>query len=602
MFMSPAAVTKRPKINVNRIFVIIPAAGLSTRMESDVNKQIMEIDGVSVIERTLGAFQKFSDSLSSSGVSLRAVVVTSEELVYRINGLCRYNKFEFVQQVVTGGKTRMESVWRGIEALADLPFPPGDNDIVFIHDGARCLVDQPTLERCLEGAMKYDICAAAVPVKSTIKQTKMDILDEIPSVSEEAPKKPGRRPAAAPVEEPVAPAVQEEPEEPENYLRAAFEDREPAAPSTPTFTSLTSLMESKKASEQSKIFAAKEEEKAPSPFEAPRETVDEDGYRMDKVFISDNPTDTSSNKNPVLGLGMDYISKLPSLADRLGGAVMGKLAKEEQKRNAAAEAAAKKKKEEAPKVRKKNTPYVRPDSPFKRIDINEITVDDDDEPEVIEEEPVVEEEVPNSPFKRIDTSKITVDDDDRPTTRPAQRPPVTRPSSAVRPAARPPVTRPASATRPAARPPVTRPASAARPAAAARPERPVPAGRPAARPATAERANQAGRPAAVGRPGSASAKSPFKSNVSPEVVSTPDRDELMEVQTPQVFRFDKLIQSYVNGIKHNIEATDDTSLAEAIHLKVHLVEGSYANIKITTKEDIDYAEMLLKRQAAESAT
>ena len=76
----------------------------------------------------------------------------------------------------------------------------------------------------------------------------------------------------------------------------------------------------------------------------------------------------------------------------------------------------------------------------------------------------------------------------------------------------------------------------------------------------------------------------------------------MEVQTPQVFRFDKLIQSYVNGIKHNLEATDDTSLAEAIHLKVHLVEGSYTNIKITTKEDIDYAEMILKRQAAESAT
>ena len=591
MFMSPAAATKRPKINVNRIFVIIPAAGLSTRMESDVNKQIMEIDGVSVIERTLGAFQKFSDNLSSSGVSLRAVVVTSEELVYRINGLCRYNKFEFVQQVVTGGKTRMESVWRGIEALADLPFPPGDNDIVFIHDGARCLIDQPTLERCLEGAMKYDICAAAVPVKSTIKQTKMDILDEIPSVDEATPKKPSLK-ASAKKAEPEAPVAPSEPEAPVNFPRAAFEDREPAAPSKPTFTSLTSLMESKKASEQSNIFAAREEVKEPSPFEAPSNDVDEDGYRMDKVFVSDNPTDNSSNKNPVLGLGMDYISKLPSLADRLGGAVMGKLAKEEQKRNAAAEEAAKKKKAEAPKPTRKNTPYVRPDSPFKRIDINEITVDDDDEePEVAVEEPVVEEEVPNSPFKRIDTSKITVDDDYRPATRPAARPPVTRPASAVR---------------PAARPPVTRPASAARPAAAARPERterPVPAGRPAARPATAERANQAGRPAAVGRPGSAPSNSPFKNNnASPEVVSTPDRDELMEVQTPQVFRFDKLIQSYVNGIKHNIEATDDTSLAEAIHLKVHLVEGSYTNIKITTKEDIDYAEMILKRQASESAT
>ena len=585
--MSPVAPNKRANYNLSRIFVIIPAAGLSTRMESDVNKQIMEIDGITVIERTLGAFQKFGNSLAKSGITLRAVVVTSAELVYKVNGLCRYNKFEFVQSVVAGGDSRMESVWKGIEALSELPFPPNDNDIVFIHDGARCLVDQPTLERCLEGAMKYDICAAAVPVKSTIKQTKKkDVFEDIPTVD-------------AVENEPVpeTPVVEEEPEKP--MLRAAFEDREPSAPSQPAFSSLMEFMENRKQAElEAKQAEAKKRTapaaKKPSPFEAPQFREEDEGIRLEKVVSNPNAPEQPAKK-PVFEKGMDYISKLPSLAERLGGAVMSATSKQELKKQEAAAEAERLKKEEAEKkaAARKKTPYVRPDSPFKRIDINEINTDDE-EPEVDEE---VEQEVSEpetsapSPFKKIDVDKIDPDEGSR---RPAARPPVTRPASAVRPAARPPVTRPASAVRPAARPPVTRPASAARPAAASKTAEKKAATRPAARPA-----------ASAGRPGSAASRSTgsaFRNGkASPEVVSTPDRDELMEVQTPQVFRFDKLIDSYVNGIRHNLNATDDTSLAEAIHLKVHLVEGSYTNIKITTKEDIDYAEMILKRQAEESA-
>ena len=97
-------------------------------------------------------------------------------------------------------------------------------------------------------------------------------------------------------------------------------------------------------------------------------------------------------------------------------------------------------------------------------------------------------------------------------------------------------------------------------------------------------------------PRKAEAEAPAKKGKpasEPEVASTPKRDELMEVQTPQVFRYNKLLNSYVNGIKKNIEATDDLSLAEAMHYKAHLVEGSYSNIKITTPEDIKIAETLL---------
>ena len=136
--MGNAGQFKPKKLNINRIFVIIPAAGLGTRMESDINKQVMEIDGVPVIERTLEAFSKFSSELASMGIALRAVIVTSPDLVYRMTSICKQRRFDFVLNIVTGGDSRMESVWNGIEAISELPFPPMDNDIVFIHDGARC--------------------------------------------------------------------------------------------------------------------------------------------------------------------------------------------------------------------------------------------------------------------------------------------------------------------------------------------------------------------------------------------------------------------------------------------------------------------------------
>lgn len=342
--------------DIKRIFVIIPAAGLGTRMETDTNKQLIEIAGVPVIERTLEAFSKFYEMLSKKNIVLKAVVVTNKDLVYKINSVVRYKKYTFVQNVVEGGDTRTESVWKGIEALSDLPFPPTDNDIVFIHDGARCLVDQDTLLRCLEGASKYDICAAAVPSKNTIKQIKTE--DTAPVVKEE-PKK----------------------EEADTDGLGKFEFR-------------------------SSIFK--------------------------NIFNKDDKGDDNSSEN------------VPPIARRGNSLVNRHL----------------------------------------------------------------EDEAPaSSPFKPFIPRKA-----------------------------------------------------------------------------------EAEAPAKKGRPAS-----------EPEVASTPKRDELMEVQTPQVFRYNKLVNSYVNGIKKNIEATDDLSLAEAMHYKAHLVEGSYSNIKITTPEDIAFAEALIKKQAEEEA-
>ncbi|WP_407083097.1 2-C-methyl-D-erythritol 4-phosphate cytidylyltransferase [Paenibacillus aurantius] len=79
------------------------------------------------------------------------------------------------------------------------------------------------------------------------------------------------------------------------------------------------------------------------------------------------------------------------------------------------------------------------------------------------------------------------------------------------------------------------------------------------------------------------------------IQSTPDRRSLWAIQTPQAFRLSSLKQAYEQAEKEGFLGTDDAMLAERIGLKVRVVEGSYENIKITTPEDLPWAEDLMRR-------
>lgn len=78
------------------------------------------------------------------------------------------------------------------------------------------------------------------------------------------------------------------------------------------------------------------------------------------------------------------------------------------------------------------------------------------------------------------------------------------------------------------------------------------------------------------------------------VKNTLNRDELVAVQTPQVFKKDILIDSYNRSILKNIQGSDDSTLVERAGHIVSIVLGSYENIKVTTPEDFIIAERLLK--------
>ena len=88
------------------------------------------------------------------------------------------------------------------------------------------------------------------------------------------------------------------------------------------------------------------------------------------------------------------------------------------------------------------------------------------------------------------------------------------------------------------------------------------------------------------------------------VRETPPRDEVWQMQTPQVFSAEllrracrELSEKEGELLAKGIRITDDAMMVELLcGQRAHLVTGDYENIKITTPEDLEFAEMLIKRR------
>ena len=83
------------------------------------------------------------------------------------------------------------------------------------------------------------------------------------------------------------------------------------------------------------------------------------------------------------------------------------------------------------------------------------------------------------------------------------------------------------------------------------------------------------------------------------VETTPDRSKLWMVQTPQVFENHLVRGAYSMLMRESyINVTDDAMVVEQmLRYPIRLVYGSYENIKITTPEDLEMAEVFLKRRS-----
>lgn len=86
------------------------------------------------------------------------------------------------------------------------------------------------------------------------------------------------------------------------------------------------------------------------------------------------------------------------------------------------------------------------------------------------------------------------------------------------------------------------------------------------------------------------------------VAATLDRQLLWNVQTPQAFRREVLVQAHQQARRENFRGTDDAALVERLGVPVQVVMGSYDNIKITNPPDLRRMELLLRAEEPEPLT
>ncbi|WP_446898030.1 2-C-methyl-D-erythritol 4-phosphate cytidylyltransferase [Clostridium sp. LBM24168] len=77
-------------------------------------------------------------------------------------------------------------------------------------------------------------------------------------------------------------------------------------------------------------------------------------------------------------------------------------------------------------------------------------------------------------------------------------------------------------------------------------------------------------------------------------VNTLNREKLVLVQTPQCFAYDLILNCHKKILEEGLKVTDDAMVVEHYENKVYLYKGSCNNIKITTPNDLNIAEMIAK--------
>ncbi|GEL06041.1 2-C-methyl-D-erythritol 4-phosphate cytidylyltransferase [Rummeliibacillus sp. G93] len=92
------------------------------------------------------------------------------------------------------------------------------------------------------------------------------------------------------------------------------------------------------------------------------------------------------------------------------------------------------------------------------------------------------------------------------------------------------------------------------------------------------------------------AKDTMKVVENGKIKGTVDRSSLWMIQTPQAFDFTLLKQAEQQAEVDNFLGTDEAMLVERLGQSVYIVESSYENVKITTKEDLIFGEAILSQR------
>ncbi len=145
--------------NNARYWVMIPAAGVGTRMGDDIPKQYISINGKTIIEHTLDCF------IQREEIEGIVVAISKEDEYWSTLSVSNNKKI----MIAPGGDERFQSVLNGLYTLTD---KAQDNDWVLVHDAARPCLKQSVIDRLIIKLRTHDIGGIlALPCRDTMKRS-----------------------------------------------------------------------------------------------------------------------------------------------------------------------------------------------------------------------------------------------------------------------------------------------------------------------------------------------------------------------------------------------------------------------------------------------
>jgi len=152
-------------IDGKNIIVILLAGGVGSRFKSKTNKQLIKINGKTILEKCIENYQNILTNFDIQVVSNKENLITVKDISLKYKLL----------EPVKGGKTRQDSVFLGLKAIKEK-----SPEYVLIHDAARPIVSKNVLRSLFDFIKKKAVCVAPIiPINDAMRLIKNNQIEKI---------------------------------------------------------------------------------------------------------------------------------------------------------------------------------------------------------------------------------------------------------------------------------------------------------------------------------------------------------------------------------------------------------------------------------------
>ena len=144
--------------------VVVPAGGAGRRIGGRTPKQFLRIGGATILATTVGLFARHPSVRDIVVAAPAAWVARTRRALGGVGGAARV-------RVVDGGAERQDSVWLGMQAVAD------DVTIILVHDAVRPFISRALIDRVISAARADGAAICARPIAETVKRVRDGVVE-----------------------------------------------------------------------------------------------------------------------------------------------------------------------------------------------------------------------------------------------------------------------------------------------------------------------------------------------------------------------------------------------------------------------------------------